>query len=362
MKPAGSLLLLLVLAGPAAPAPGPPPAFQIARPGRTFQFPRDHGAHPAFAIEWWYVTGLLRSRDGARQYGYQLTFFRRGLAPGPWTGSPSWRTDAFLLAHGALTRVTEGRFQFEERFGRLGLPAAAAVGALDLRVGGWTARRDGNRIRVSFSVGGDDLELDLDPATPPVVFGEDGVVRKGADPAAASHYLTFPRLASSGRLRGPGGEEAVRGWSWMDHEFSTTQLAPDQAGWDWAGIRLADGRSLMAYRLRGRDGRQDPWSTLTEVGPDGRIRRATRDFRWTGAGLWRSPGSGAAYPLPVRLEAWGEAWTLEPLVPDQELRTRLGAPITYWEGACRVRDGRGREAGEGYVELTGYAHSMQGRF
>lgn len=380
MNPAALLLLPPVLAAP--------PGFQIAHPGFRFQFPRDHGAHPAFAIEWWYFTGLLQGRDGARRYGYQLTFFRRGLAPGPWNGSPAWRTDQFLLAHAALTRITEGRFQFEERFGRLGLPAGAAAGALDLRVGGWTARMDGGTIHLSCSVGGDDLSLDLGgrlrppesldsggrlrppevlsldsgAATPPVVFGEDGVVRKGADPAAASHYVTFPRLASSGWLRGPGGAEELRGWSWMDHEFSSAQLAPDQTGWDWAGIRLRDGRSLMAYRLRGKDGSQDPWSTLTEVGPDGRIRRATRAFRWTGQGTWRSPGSGAVYPLPVRLEAWGETWTLEPLVPDQELRTRLGAPITYWEGACRVRDGQGREAGEGYVELTGYAHSMRGRF
>jgi predicted secreted hydrolase len=194
-----------------------------------------------------------------------------------------------------------------------------------------------------------------------VVFGDDGVSRKGADPAAASHYLCFPRLDTTGTLRRPGGAEAVRGRSWMDHEFGSAQLAPGQTGWDWAGIQLRDGRSLMAYRLRDADGAQDPWSVLTEVDPRGRILRTTRDFQWTG-GSWRSPGSGARYPLPGQLRAWDEAWTLEPLVADQELRTRLGARITYWEGACRVRDAQGREAGDAYVELTGYAHSMQGRF
>ena len=215
-------------------------------------------------------------------------------------------------------------------------------------------------IHLSFSVAEASLELDLAPSTPPVIFGADGVTRKGPEPSAASHYLTFPRLASTGRLRRPGQELELRGTSWMDHEFSSSQLSPGQVGWDWAGIQLRDGRSLMVYRLRGEGGAQDPFSTLTEVAPDGRILRVTKDFQLTG-GSWRAP-SGAAYPLPLKLSAWGEAWTLEPLVADQELRTRLGARITYWEGACRVRDARGAETGDAYVELTGYAHSMQGRF
>ena len=337
--------------------------FRPALPGRIFQFPRDHGAHPDFATEWWYFTGHLWSADGRRRYGYQLTFFREALpadASG-WTGSAAWRSDQVHLAHAALTDVARNRFQTSERLNREGLPAAAGTAGLDLRNGGWSARMaPGGTIHLDFTVADAALELDLTPATPPVIFGEAGVTRKGADPAAASHYLTFPRLASRGILRRDGREEALSGRSWMDHEFSSSQLAPGQVGWDWAGIQLQDGRSLMVYRLRGPGGVQDPWSMLTEVAANGRILRTTRDFTLTG-GTWRSPG-GTAYPLPLRLQAWGAAWTLEPLVPDQELRTRLGPAITYWEGACRVRDGRGQEAGDAYVELTGYAHSMQGRF
>jgi predicted secreted hydrolase len=349
----------LLLAGILMAAPG---GLREARPGYRFQFPRDHGAHPDFALEWWYFTGHLWSRDGARRYGYQLTFFRKALPAQGWSGSPAWRCDQFLLAHAALTDVGAGRFAMEERLGREGLPAAAAAGDLDLRDASWSARRaPGGRIHLSFSVGLAALDLDLDPATPPVVFGENGVVRKGADPAAASHYLGFPRLASAGTLRLPGREEAVQGQSWMDHEFSSGRLAPGQVGWDWAGIQLQDGRSLMVYRLRDAEGAQDPWSTLAEVDAGGRIRRTTHDFQWTG-GPWAGSASGARYPLPSTLRAWGETWTLEPLVADQELRTRLGPAITYWEGACRVRDGQGREAGNAYVELTGYAHTLQGRF
>jgi len=346
----------LLLAALLAPAP-----FRTAQPGYAFRFPRDHGAHPAFATEWWYFTGHLWSADGARRYGYQLTFFREGLAAGGYRGSPAWRSDQIHLAHAALTDVAAGTFAFDQRLNREGLPAAAAEGRLDLRNAGWSARMAaGGGIHLAFTVGAADLELDLDPAGPPVVFGQDGIVRKGDAAGAASHYVTFPRLATRGRLTG-ARTEALHGISWMDHEFSSSQLAPVQVGWDWAGIQLRDGRSLMAYRLRRADGSQDPWSLVSEVDAAGRLARATRTFTLTG-GAWRSPASGAVYPLPLRLEALGETWTLEPLVPGQELRTRSGTAITYWEGACRVLDGQGREAGDAYVELTGYAHSMQGRF
>ena len=332
--------------------------FRTAEPGRVFRFPRDHGSHPDFRTEWWYFTGHLWNARGQR-YGYQLTFFRSALA-GAWKGSPAWRSDQIHLAHAALTDVAGGRFTTEERLNREGIPAQASVTGLDLRNASWTAQARGSRIHLSFSVGAKALELDLDPDSPPVIYGEDGVTRKGADPGATSHYVTFPRLATTGTLAGPE-RQALQGRSWMDHEFSSSQLSRGQVGWDWAGIQLRDGHTLMVYRLRDREGGQDPCSLLTECDAGGRVLRTTHAFRVSG-GAWRSPHSPAVYPLPLRLEAWGRTLTLEPVLADQELRTRLGAGITYWEGACRVLDAQGREAGDAYVELTGYAHTMQGRY
>jgi predicted secreted hydrolase len=118
----------------------------------------------------------------------------------------------------------------------------------------------------------------------------------------------------------------------------------------------------MAYRLRRTDGSQDPFSTLTEVDAKGRPTRSTHTFRLEAKGTWRSPSSGAAYPLPLGLEAWNERFTLVPMLEDQELRTGRSTGITYWEGACRVLDLNGRDVGEAYIELTGYAHSLKGRF
>jgi predicted secreted hydrolase len=343
----GALAALLLAPVPGARVPA-------ARPGYTFRFPYDHGAHPGTRSEWWYFTGHLWSPGGQRRYGYQLTFFREALPAAGWTGSTAWRSDQILLAHAALTDVAAGRFRTEERLNRQGLAAGAAEGRLDLRDASWSARMDSaGHIRLDFSVGAQDLRLDLEPGAGPVVFDREGGDRAG-------HYLSFPRLATHGDLRGRAGTESLQGSSWMDHEFSSSQLPDAQVGWDWAGIQLRDGRSLMLYRWRGAGGAQDPGSALTEVAADGRITRTIGDFRLSG-GSWRNP-AGVRYPLPLTLEAWGQRWVLEPLVADQEWHGRLGPAITYWEGACRVRDAAGNPVGDAYVELTGYAHSMQGRF
>jgi len=338
--------------------------FATAKPGYSFAFPRDHGSHPSFRTEWWYFTGHLWTQDGSRRFGYQLTFFRQASPHAGWKGSSAWRSDQLHLAHAVITDEAGQRFWVDERLDRAGLLAGVAGDRLSVFQQDWRVDQEASgRIHLRMTVRGAQLELDLDPDTPPVLFGEAGVSRKGADPSAASHYISYPRLRSQGTLRLPDGTiRPVLGLSWMDHEFSSNQLDQDQVGWDWAGIQLRDGYSLMAYRLRNKDGRQDPFSTVTEVDRTGHIRRSTHVFQMGGAGTWRSSASGAVYPLPLVLEAWGERFTLVPVLLDQELRTGRSTGITYWEGACRVQDRNGVEVGEAYVELTGYAHSLKGRF
>jgi predicted secreted hydrolase len=351
------LLPCLLLPGPEATVDG----FRIAQPGHTFHFPADHGSHPDFHSEWWYYTGLLKDPAG-RTYGFQLTFFREAASPAAWKGSEHWRSDQLYLAHAALTDVAGRRFSFDERLNRGGLLAGATEGRLQVFNGAWTAQDDGRMHHLRFQVEGRSLALDLRPLSPPVIFGEAGVSRKGDDPASASHYVSFPRLAASGELREGGQGTALAGEAWMDHEWSSNQLGSGQVGWDWAGLRLKDGRSLMAYRIRRADGSADPWSTLTEIDVQGRVARSTRTWELASRGQWKSPRSGTAYPTSLVIRAWGEAWVLEPLLADQELRTRRSNGISYWEGACRVRDAAGAEVGEGYLELTGYAGSLKGRF
>lgn len=341
-----------------------PDGFAVARPGYRFSFPKDHGSHPAFRTEWWYFTGHLWTEDGSRRFGYQLTFFRQASPKAVWKGSQAWRSDQLQLAHAALTDEAGRRFLLDERLDRAGLMAGAAADQLNVFQQDWRAAQDrSGRIQIRMTAKGVTLDLVLEPTTAPVIFGQDGVSQKGADIGSASHYISFPRLKSQGTLKLPEGATlAVQGQSWMDHEFSSSQLARDQVGWDWAGIQLRDGRSLMVYRLRRNDGSQDPFSTLTEVDAAGHIRRSTRTFSLLPKATWRSAASGAVYPLPLVLEAWGERFTLVPVLLNQELQTGRSTGITYWEGACRVLDAAGMEIGEAYVELTGYAHSLRGRF
>jgi predicted secreted hydrolase len=195
-----------------------------------------------------------------------------------------------------------------------------------------------------------------------VFFGENGVSRKGADPTAASHYLTYPRLLAEGVLTWNEETLPVRGEFWMDHEISSSQLGENQVGWDWVSMQFTDGRELMLYRLRTRDGGADPFSTLTWIERDGALHRS--EFSWEVLETWRSPDTGARYPIKVRVSAVDPAtgsrrtFTVAPLAEAQELTGQLGG-IAYWEGACRVLDEEGREVGSAFMELTGYAADLK---
>jgi len=381
MKPRLPFLLPVILALAPAAALAADPAteaedFAVPQAGRVFTFPRDHGSHPDFRLEWWYVTGHLAAvADPGRRFGFQATFFRQA-APRPHATEPAgaFGRDQLFLAHMALLDVRSGAFRHEERLHREGWAAGAATTTLDVRNGDWSLRlrpgagpgeperldlRGGIRAEVA-------LRLSFESRKPLVVFGEDGVSRKGAEPTAASHYLTFTRLATTGvlRLAGPEGPEevAVTGEAWLDHEFSSSQLGSGQVGWDWLSVHLRDGREVMLYRLRRADGSADPASRLTWIDAAGRT--SVQPFTWEIQRLWRSAATDAAYPTRVRVRTTdpvsGAAVILdvEPLAEDQELTGALGG-IPYWEGACRIKGADGAELGRGYLELTGHARPLR---
>jgi len=212
------------------------------------------------------------------------------------------------------------------------------------------------------------VNLTLRSRHPPVLHGSGGLSRKGQAPGQASWYASLPDLETSGTIRpGDGGEVAVRGSSWFDHEFGSGQLAGDLSGWDWFGLRLSDGRALMIYRLRRRDGTAAPPSAGTLVEADGTARHLARDeVAIEPLATWKSPHSGAHYPSRWRVLVPSAALALElsPLLPDQELRTARSTGVTYWEGAIAGTGTAGRfpVALEGYAELTGYAGGIGGLF
>ncbi len=237
------------------------------------EFPRDHGAHFDTRTEWWYVTGIVVDAEGRRR-GFQITFFRQGLAPGaPEPGASALRARQIAAAHLAIADIDAGDFHHAERLRRSGGGLAGwSETDLDVWLEDWTIRRDDTgtiAVRARDAATGIGLELELRPERPPVLHGETGYSRKGADPGNASAYLSWTRLAVSGRIEVAGEGVEVAGQAWFDHEWGTSQLGDDVVGWDWFSLRLADGRDLMVYRLRRADGSADP----VLVGHGGRRRR-----------------------------------------------------------------------------------------
>ena len=347
--------------------------FRWAEPGYKFQFPKDHGSHPEFKIEWWYLTGHLWNADRSRRFGYQATFFRRGIRPisreTTIKDKPTFGSSQVYLAHMTILDVNSQSFVYEERVNRDGWDASAALQSLEVRNGNWSLMMDSETeetMTLNGSVRAEaQFRLHLRPSKPKVSFGDDGVSRKGAGPAAASHYITFTRLKTNGSVTFQGETLQVEGQTWMDHEISSSQLDTDQVGWDWASIQLDQGEEIMIYVMRKEDNSIDPFSTLAWIDAQGKVTHSGPEtFTWKKTKYWKSEYSQASYPIqstlhfthpikgtPMRLQ-------LKPLTSDQEVRGELGG-ITYWEGACDVIDGDSKTVGTAYVELAGYDGKLQ---
>ncbi len=356
-SPAGTVTAVL-----AGDEPG---GFAHATAPRAFRFPDDHGPHPEFRHEWWYFTGNLKGAGG-RRFGYQLTFFRFALSP---SGAPArgsrWGAGQAYMAHFSVTDVRGNAFRHFERFGR-GALGLAGVNARPFRVwiDDWSAEGGTDSlppIRLRAGEEGTSVDLALESDRSPVLQGDRGLSRKGAVPGNASYYYSMTRLATCGTVRIGGESFRVEGNSWLDREWGTSALGEEHAGWDWFALQLSDGRDLMFYRLRRRDGGAERFSAGTLARPDGSSRSLSADdVEIEALEHWRSPSSGVRYPSRWRLRVPSEGieLTVVPRVADQELRTF----VRYWEGAVSaVGSSRGRPVnGEGYVELTGYGDKASG--
>lgn len=351
-----------VISAPAAPITG---EYRKVEGPQDIVFPQAFGPQPDYRTEWWYYTGSLAADDG-RRFGYQLTFFRRAVSP-PQDRIPrpsTWAAEQVYMAHFTLTDASAEKFHYFERFerGAAGLAGAALSPAFQVWLHDWSVEQTGvktYRLRAQEQ----DLAVDLElvDVKGPILQGERGYSQKGAQAGNASLYFSQTRLESQGTIRIGEDTFAVRGTSWMDREISTSALSKDEVGWDWFALHLDDGSELMAYVLRREDGSISEFSSGTLVEADGTSRHLSReDFVISVADTWKSPHSGGVYPArwTVRVPSAGLALDVEPLLADQE----LGVSFIYWEGAVKVAGTRNGKpvGGYGYVELTGYAQSMQG--
>ena len=376
----GSLVLLSVLFLAACQEPAPPADpdgdsplgllsgeegldgyARITAP-REVDFPADHGAHPDYRHEWWYVTGNLQSENG-RRFGYQLTFFRFNLAPEMQQRRASLATNQVWMAHLALTDADGERYLHAERLARgaAGL-AGAEVEPFRVWLEDWQLEggsgEDPTPFRLQAGTEDFDLSLTLQADKPLVLQGDRGYSQKGDDPGNASFYYSWTRLGTSGEIRLDGELVSVTGESWMDREWGTSTLTEEQQGWDWFSIQLDDGRDIMFYHLRLSDGGIEPRSKGLLVEADGSYRVLDLDaVALEALRYWDSPEGDARYPVAWRMQIAGEALDLrlEAVLDDQELR----GGFRYWEGAIDVRGeaADGTVRGHGYAELTGYASS-----
>jgi predicted secreted hydrolase len=338
--------------------------FTSATAGYQFQFPRDHGSHPAYRTEWWYYTGHLQAKDG-RSFGYELTFFRRAIPADEVKTLPSqWSVSELYLAHFAVTDIKGHRFHFSEKISRAGLGKAGADESdVHVWIDDWHAAASPDADASQHVAARDKdyaIALTLAPAKPLVIHGMDGVSVKGTEAGQASHYYSFTRLLTTGMLTIGNESIPVTGTSWMDHEFGSADLGKDVVGWDWFSIQLTDNRELMLYCLRRSDGSPDRVSSGTVVAADGHARHLRlEDFHIEATSSWTSPASQAVYPSQwhIVIPSLNLALDVRPLVAEQELRTSRSTQVIYWEGAVAVTGTEQGQPikGDGYVELTGYA-------
>ena len=343
--------------------------FCQATGGYHFQFPRDHFSHPCYKTEWWYFTGNLSAADG-RRFGFELTFFRQAVK-NSYPNPSRWRVDNLYLAHFAISDLAAKKFFYTERLNRAGIELAGADQARNrIWNGDWFAgvgsanRKPGAMWQLEASDGGHEIHLRMQLRKPPVLEGINGLSQKSPGAGNASYYYSLTRLETAGQLVVDGTAYQVTGLTWMDHEFFSHSMAPNQVGWDWVSLQMEDGTEWMLYQFRradsGPNSGHDPFSSATFVASDGRVTHLDgKDFALQPLTRWPSPHSGAQYPVAWRILApkLGFEAELQAAMPDQELVSGESSELTYWEGSVIVSGKRNgtQVQGRGYLELTGYA-------
>ena len=339
-------------------------AFDRAIEPWDWRFPRDHGAHPNFQTEWWYYTGNAATAEG-RHFGFQFTIFRRAIAPLAQATGSEFRASDIYMAHFTLSDIINGDFYHDLRYARggAGLAGAAVDPYYRVWLEDWeVSASDDNANKTHISAASEDYAIDLRlyQMKHPALQGNGGLSPKSAEIGNASYYYSLTRLLTEGALTIGDQTFIVSGFTWMDHEFSTSALGDDAQGWDWFGLIFDDNTELMVGQIRQVDGRVEPSFGGLYIDADGGTRYlGSADFSIDVSDTWRSPHNGAVYPAGWEISVEGDQGfhiRVRPRQADQELHS---ADIVYWEGAVEIS---GDKTGYGYAELTGYVGLMRNRF
>ncbi len=333
---------------------------------RQFNFPEDFGSHDTFKSEWWYYTGNVFDGNG-RQFGYQLTFFRNALSTvvAQEVRSSEWATDQIYLAHFSLTDAENNRhYQFETMSrGAVGLAGAKTDANFEVWLYDWSVEQiDLDTFKIHAEKDDISIELVLTDKKGVVFHGNMGLSQKGPQTGNASNYFSQTRLETNGIITIGEEDYSVVGFSWMDHEFGTSALGAGQIGWDWFSIQLDSNMEIMYFQIRDSEGNISPYSSGSFIGPDGIIENIGKgDIQLEVLDYWNT-SDGYEYPSGwlIKSEKMKLELTIEPVMRDQENNFFF----RYWEGSVKISGYIDNEPvnGYGYVELTGYAQSMEDIF
>ncbi len=346
---------LLLATGLAGVVGGAGPAHAL--PARAMEFPRDFGAHPDFRTEWWYITGHATS--GAREFGFQLTFFRSRVDATQGMRS-KFAAKQLIFAHAAITDVQGKKLWYDQRIAREGFDiATASQKDMSIKLRDWSLQSRGGKHSARLPATDFALNLQFTETQPVLLQGKQGLSRKGPEEKQASYYYSLPQLATSGSLQVKGQTFEVTGKAWLDHEWGEELLHPSTTGWDWIGMNLDDGSALTAFRLRDKDG--------NAVWDGGSFRPAKGDLYIFSRGevifkptrSWKSPLTQTIYPVEWIVRTPADFYTVRAVIDNQELDSRQSTGAIYWEGLSELWSSNGKRMGSGYLEMTGYAAPLR---
>ena len=349
----------LLLAFAAAPFSRPAIAtveFPRVAPG-ILVFPRDHGAHPDYRVEWWYLTGVVEDAANGAALGLQVTFFRVRTSIDP--ANPSrFAARQLLFGHAALADPARGSLVVDQQIARAGVGAVRfATEDTDIELNRWHfARRDDGQYECDVAARGFRLRFVAARSQPVLLQGRDGFFPKQTQGEYASHYYSMPQLRLEAEIVRDDRRLTAHGIGWLDHEWASSLLEPAAAGWDWIGMNLDDGSALTAFRTRRTSDGAALFAYAALRQPhEAQPRIFGQDqVKFEPLTEWDSPRTRARYPIAQRITVGDRTFETRPLFANQELDARSTGSAIYWEGASTLRE-NGARVGRGYLELTGYA-------
>ena len=351
--------------------------WEKVKPGKVISFPNDHGSHPSFRLEWWYLTGWLN--DMSLSYGFQVTFFRLGTRY-RFQENTSFDSSQIVFVHCSISDPNQNRLFTAQKIGRPGIgPVEIKKADMRLQFEDILFFREEKTDKYILRINQRKFNLNLIITPPgqlgarffPVLNGENGFSQKGPNKDYASYYYSRPNLRITGDLGfHQKKKRKVSGIGWLDHEWMSQLLMDDFVGWDWIGVNLIDGSSLMVFKIRKQDG-SIGWSDYSFIDKSQERKfihefngifsnQKVRDLKnkneiiWKARKNWRSARSGAIYPVEQSIFINEVEYGIIPLMNDQEVDGLQSTGNYYWEGAVTMISGK-KEIGVGYLELTGYA-------